>query len=248
MGIKFYFLNSAFLIGKVFGWDGEGRSWKQIGRDIRRIPGRWTYFMFWLGCASHRCENSSNGTLKICAFHCMQSILWLQNTFYFFIDFRDWGREREGEKEGGWNWRRERETLWPGMEPTTQAHALTNNHTDDLSVHWMSSNQLSHTGKGKKIISIFHTKKCVVIGKNNSSLVHTFLFDHLVHSIRIIWLNLHKTMDFWKAEAMPINIPLILYTKQSTWHMVANTYVCLEGRGWRWLNGCLISLPYTFTN
>lgn len=77
----------------------------------------------------------------------------------FFIDFRDWGREREGEREGGWNWRRERETLWPGMEPTTQAHALTNNHTHDLSVHWMSSNQLSHTGKGKKIISIFHTKK-----------------------------------------------------------------------------------------
>ena len=68
--------------------------------------------------------------------------------------FRERGREgeREGEKH-----RCERETYigclsyapQPGTKPATQACALIENQTSDLSLCGTMPNQLSHTGQGK---------------------------------------------------------------------------------------------------
>ena len=74
----------------------------------------------------------------------------------YFIAFRERGRERETH-------RCEREKLigclsymprlrvmgaWTGMEPATQACALTRNRTCDLSVTGQHSNQWNHTSQG----------------------------------------------------------------------------------------------------
>ena len=68
------------------------------------------------------------------------------------------GRGREGEREGEKHGR-ERETLMGRLlhapsqgRPSTQARALTGNHTSDLALWEMMPNQRSHTSQGKTIL------------------------------------------------------------------------------------------------
>ena len=87
----------------------------------------------------------------------LEKMFWtrIYNAFFkiYFLIFRERGREKETE---GDNHQCERETLTgclpyvprPGTEPATQACALTKNPASDLLFHWMTPNQLSHTGWG----------------------------------------------------------------------------------------------------